>query len=129
MHSDTTPLDLDGLAYVAELREIAGMIALQPDSPLRWKQYRLAACADYFDALARRGEQADRIEAELRAEVERLTGEYTIERATGQRQLDALANENTGLKAGLQRIADMADECGARQIARDTLNATDTGWL
>jgi hypothetical protein len=34
------------------LREIAGMVAQAPDGPLRWKQYRLTAVADYLSSLA-----------------------------------------------------------------------------
>lgn len=38
--------------YATELREIAGMVAQTPDGPLRWKQYRLVAIADFLDALS-----------------------------------------------------------------------------
>lgn len=37
--------------YASELREIAGMLAQSPDGPLRWKQYRLVAVADFLNAL------------------------------------------------------------------------------
>lgn len=50
-------------AYAAELREIAGMVAQTPDGPLRWKQYRLAAVADYLDALFRAEERTRMLEA------------------------------------------------------------------
>jgi len=38
-------------SYANELREIAGMLAQQPDGPVRWKQYRLTAVADYLSSL------------------------------------------------------------------------------
>lgn len=39
-------------AYADELREIAGMLAQAPDGPLRWKQYRIVAVADYLSSIA-----------------------------------------------------------------------------
>lgn len=40
--------DVVAMKYVAELYQIAGMLAQQPDGPVRWKQYRLVAIADYL---------------------------------------------------------------------------------
>jgi len=58
------PQGQEGGRYVAELREIAGMVAQSPDGPLRWKQYRLTAIADYLSALAPAAIASGRGEAE-----------------------------------------------------------------
>ena len=47
----TAAIGAEAGIYAAELREIAGMLAQQPDGPVRWKQYRLAAIADYLSSL------------------------------------------------------------------------------
>lgn len=41
----------EAAGYAEEAREIAGMLAQSPDGPLRWKQYRLVAIADYLGSL------------------------------------------------------------------------------
>jgi hypothetical protein len=43
----------EGKKYAAELREIAGMLAQSPDGPIRWKQYKLGAIADWIDSASR----------------------------------------------------------------------------
>lgn len=48
----TAAIGAEAGIYAAELREIAGMLAQQPDGPVRWKQYRLAAIADYLSSLS-----------------------------------------------------------------------------
>lgn len=48
------PTRAEAADYAGELREIAGMVAQSPDGPLRWKQYRLVAVADYLASLSRR---------------------------------------------------------------------------
>jgi len=54
MQTDTVAVEQAG--YAAELREIAGLVAQAPDGPLRWKQYRLTAIADFLAALQHPGE-------------------------------------------------------------------------
>lgn len=49
------------VSYVNELREIAGMLAHEPNGPVRWKQYRLVAIADYLSSRALEASQAAEI--------------------------------------------------------------------
>ena len=82
-----TDTDREAEKYAAELREIAGMLAQTEDGPLRWKQYRLTAIADYLPTARHRTAST----AALTAEIQRLREELR----RNQAMLEAIDRHNS----------------------------------